>query len=108
MRVIITKPTPHTSAIKVVTVREVLSNDREIPLTRVVEVATDTPGTRAAMSEATALTSLPGSTLTMTEEIMWSVSRLVYLLRPFSNEESMRILAVSKLAYTALSRVEPV
>ena len=107
-RVTIAKPTPHTRAISAVIVRDVVSSDRAIPLTIVVDVATDTPGTRASMSAATASTSLPGATLTMTEEMMWPVSRVVYLLSPLSSDESMRIRAVSKLAYTALSRLDPV
>ena len=46
-RVTIAKPTPHTRAISAVIVRDVVSSDRAIPLTIVVDVATDTPGTRA-------------------------------------------------------------
>ena len=107
-RVIITSPMPHTATIRALTVREVASREAAMPLTIVVEVVTETPGTRASMSAATASTSLPGATLTMTEEMMWSVSRLVYLFSPFSSEESMRMRAVSKVVYTALSRLEPV
>ena len=108
INVIIARPTPHTSATSTVTVREVASSERAMPLTIVVEVVTFTPGTFARMSAATASTSRPGATLTMTEEMMWPVSRVVYLLRPLSREESMRMRAVSKLAYTALSSVDPV
>ena len=96
IRVIMSSPTPQTRAMRVTTVRDVASRLCAMPLTMRVEVVTLTPGTLRSMSAATASMSRPGATLTMTEEMMSSVSRLVYLLSPLRSEESMRIFAVSK------------
>ena len=95
-RVIMSRPTPHATPMRTVTVRDVESSDCAIPLTILVEVATATPGTCCWICAATASASYPGFTLTMTEEIMRSVSSVEYLLRPLRSEESMTFFAVSK------------
>ena len=76
--------------------RDVASRDWAMPLTSFVEVATETPGTCSRICAATASASYPGATLTMTEEMMRSVSSVEYLLSPLRREESMTFFAVSK------------
>ena len=64
MSVIMSRPAPHATAMRVVTVRDVASRDWAMPLTSFAEVATDTPGTCSRICAATASASYPGATLT--------------------------------------------